>query len=87
MAKTIQNRRHMRGFLSKKAGTPGQPYRRCIDIQYTAPKSLALDDGRLIHPDSGERSRFPFNMNYLHPTKGRRSRRCPVPRDQSMKPA
>lgn len=87
MAKTKQTRKHMRGFLSNKQGTPGQPYRRCLNIEYTAPRSLALEDGRLIHPDSGERSLFPFNMTYLHPTKGRRSRRAPVPRDQSMKPA
>lgn len=86
MAKTVQNRGQIRSFLSKKQGNPGKPYGRCMHIQYTAPMSIEMN-GQLIHPDSGQRSRFPFNMEYLHPTKGRRSRRAPVPRDQSMKPA
>lgn len=86
MAKTVQNRSQLRSFLSTKQGQPGKAFGRCIGITYTAPMSIELN-GQLVHPDSGQRSIFPFNLTYLHPTKGRRSRRAPVPRDQSMKPA
>lgn len=82
MAKNTQTRREMRAFLSKKKGNPGQRMGRVTGgMRYTAPMS-ALVDGSLIHPDSGDYSVFPFKLEYLHPTKGRRSMRVPIRPDQ-----
>lgn len=86
MARNPQNRSDLRAFISSKQGTPGKPFGRCMNIRYVAPLSFELN-GNLIHPDAGPRSMFPFNMEYMHPTKGRRSRRVPVPRDQGVKAA
>jgi len=81
MAKNPQTRRELRAFLSRKQGSPGQRMGRVLNTQYSAPMSINTGKN-LIHPETGPYSVFPFKLEYLHPTKGRRSMRVPVRPDQ-----